>query len=47
MNAAYRVAKDWALWFQCPFFVVEIGPDVYAVAARVCPNDKVVARIGL
>lgn len=45
MNTAYRLAHDWALWFQCAFFIVELGPDLYGVAARVSTQDRVVAKV--
>jgi hypothetical protein len=46
MQQAYKLATEWANWFQCSFFVVQIGPDLYGVASRVTSFDNVVAEFG-
>lgn len=45
MQSARDLALEWSFWFQCPFFVIELSPGVYTVAARVNGQDKVVDRV--
>lgn len=46
LSKAVDVARDWALWFACPTFVIQIGPDIYKVVFRPSNGDQIVTRIG-
>lgn len=45
LTKAVEVAQEWALWFDCPTFVVQIGPQVYKVVFRPSQGDQIVSRI--
>ena len=44
LTKAVEVAREWAFWFACTTFVIQIGPQVYKVVFRPSQGDQIVSR---